>query len=152
MGLPKVIKRVAKFDLYKKGKKIENEKNKSGYTHTFKLPEDENDFILIPKGSVYYEWHRKNSPVQRSLTYPEFPKLKSEYDTNLEDYKDRMDNLNNEFDEDEKYQLLNDIEEFKLELESKLSNIPEQLQESSILNERIEELDSLYDEVENIEE
>jgi hypothetical protein len=92
MGLPIVKKRVARFDLYERGLKIENKNRKSGFTHTFRKPADENDKILIPKGATYYEWHRKGMPVQRSLTYPIFPVLKSEYQTNLEEFIERKDN------------------------------------------------------------
>lgn len=79
MGLPKVSKHVAKFDLYERGLKTENKNNKTGFSHTFRQPADENDGVAIPKGSTYYQWTRKGLPPQRSLTYPVFLILKSEH-------------------------------------------------------------------------
>lgn len=48
---------------------------------------------------------------------------------------------------DERDGLVSEIEEFLDELQSRLDNMPDQLQESSVLNERIEELDSLLSEL-----
>jgi hypothetical protein len=50
-----------------------------------------------------------------------------------------------------KEKIINDIESYKEELESRLSNMPYQLQENSILNERIEELEDLISELNNLE-
>ena len=148
MGLPRVKTHVARRDIYKIGKKTPAD-NKQGFKHTRYEPSDEQeDEVLIPKGSMYYTWKRKNQPQSYSLTEPVFPVLKSEYDENMENFNASKENLE---DEDAKEQLVTEIEEFRDELDGRLNNMPEQLQESSILNERIEELDSLIGEVNEIE-
>lgn len=53
--------------------------------------------------------------------------------------------------EDDRDSLAEEVEAYKEELEERLSNMPDQLQESSVLNERIEEMDSLASEIRELE-
>lgn len=147
MGLPKVSQHTARRDIYKIGLKTPNH-SKQGFKHTRYLPADENDKVLIPKGSKYFSWNRKGQPTCYSLTYPIFPKLSSEYNDKMDEFNSLKDSLSSE---EKKEELLANIEDYKDELQSRLDNIPDQLQESSILNERIDELEYLHSEIEELE-
>ena len=97
---------------------------------------------------MYYTWNRKGKPTCYSLTKPTFPRLISEYDENME----KWDIEKNEIpSEEEKEQLILEIEEFRDEQQEKIDNMPWQLQEDHILTERVEELDALIDEINDIE-
>jgi hypothetical protein len=142
MGLPKVTKHKARKDLYKVGLKTPAE-NKQGYTVDRKQPSIEvKDEVIVKAGEEYYAWKRKGQPYSYSTTYPTFPVLISEWDEKFGDFGERINECTeNEESEDEKQQLLEEIEEYRDELQSRLDRIPYQLQESSVLNERIEMLD-----------
>lgn len=140
----------ARKPIYTEGKAT---KNKRGFTVIDRtIPANKKDKILVEVGQSYYWWKWRFGSKNVSLTEPTPDQLtrygKSEWDEKMEDYEERKGNLDSESDKDD---LLEDISEFKEELESRLENIPESLKESSVLNERIEELDTLYDEVTGIE-
>jgi DNA repair exonuclease SbcCD ATPase subunit len=109
----------------------------------------------IEKGQKYFTWHPKGSPWQYSL---EKPDLRDAWTQEIEGFRERIQELKDthaeyEEEEDERDDVESDlaaleqeIEERKDELQSNLDNMPEQLQDSSILNERIEELDQLIEE------
>lgn len=137
----------ARKDIYENGVSF---KNKRGFSTTnLSLPADKHDQIVVKKGESYWWWKWRFGTKHISKTEPESSQLsrygKSEWDERMEDFEGRKDDFEN------KDTLLTDIEEYKSELESRLENIPEPLQESSILNERIEELGTLYDEVEMLD-
>lgn len=116
-------------------------------------PHDENDTILINKGESYYFWKWKNYPRKVSKTQPTQDQLrkypKTEFVENTEDYNSRLESVE---DVDECDQLYADVDEYRDELQSRLDNMPEQLQESSVLNEYIEQLDELITEIESKKE
>lgn len=147
MGLPRVRTHKARRNIYKIGKKTPAD-NKQGFHHTRYVPCDETDEVLIPSGSMYYTWNRKGRPTCYSLTPPEFPRLVSEYVEKTEEFQQGMQSVSNE---DERDELVQQVEEFRDELQERLDNMPWQLQESSVLNERIEELDELIGEINDIE-
>jgi chromosome segregation ATPase len=114
---------------------------------------DSNGKIIVKKGEPYYWWKFKNRDRQISKFKPSADKLKkygpTEFETNWADYEGRKDEA--EYDEDEREQLKSDIEEYKGELEDKIQNMPEQLQESSVLNEYVEQLDELLGELNDMD-
>lgn len=102
----------------------------------------------IKKGESFYFWKFKNRDIQRSKTYPKDYQLRkypvSEYAEKIAYFNEEIERQN---DVDKNEDLYNEINEYISELEERLSNIPEQLQESSILNERIEEMNELLESV-----
>ncbi len=91
----------------------------------------------IGKGDKYYSWKFRNERTVKSLNYPSRQQLtRSDYlisiyvFSDLEDFKGR-------------------VEDFKDEQVDKLQNMPEQLQDSSVLNERIETLETAVSELED---
>lgn len=69
---------------------------------------------------------------------------RGEYGSNMEDWQIRFTELE---DEDQKDELVQEIEEFLDQKRDSLDNLPYQLQESHILNEQIEELESFLEDV-----
>lgn len=139
----KVFKHVARKDLYEVGLRIPTD-NKQKYKLDRTRPADENDVVVIKKGQEYYSWHPKRCPWVYSLEpfvyvppYNEWNEKIAQFEeeknrcVDVEGLKDDVDTLRSE------------IEEYRDELQGRLDNMPDQLQESSVLNERIEELDGL---------
>lgn len=114
---------------------------------------DSNGKIIVKKGEPYYWWKFKNRDRQISRVKPSSDKLKkygpTEFETNWADYEARKDDA--EYDEDERESLKEAVEEYKGELEDRLNNMPDALQESSVLNEYIEQLDELITELEGMD-
>lgn len=160
-----VHKRKARQDIWLNGRRSPSN-NKQGYsldrskprTQT-QYPYDHDDTLIVSAGQEYYTWHPKGRDWQYSLEKP--IKQKSEWEEKLQEFRDQLSNIefgsdddnidDDNIDEEEKEQSKNtfreDVEEYRDELQSRLDNMPEQLQESSVLNERIEELDSLIEEL-----
>lgn len=154
----KVKIHTAKTDLYRDGLRTPAN-NKQGYSLDRSKPAvqeegEESDEIIILKGQKYYSWHPKRRPWVYSLTPFVYVKPYNEYDETLAGFQARIQDIedseedNDEEENEDKDSLISEIEEFKTELEDRLSNMPEQLQESSVLNERIEELGSLLSDLE----
>lgn len=95
----------------------------------------------IKAGKTYFMWHPKGSPWQYST---ERPDLRSAWDIEISDFQERVDQRG---DPDEDESLSEDLSTRRDELQTNLDAMPEQLQESSILNERIEQLDDLINEL-----
>lgn len=122
-------------------------------------PKDETDKILVNKGESYYWWEFKNGPTHISKERPRASQLtqssfKSQYysiQERIEDFQPTEPDEIESFVED----LKSDIESLKDECQESLDNMPEHLQESSssgeLLNERIEELDNIYNELDTID-
>lgn len=75
-------------------------------------------------------------------------RFKGEFTTNMEDWEKRLGELSSEEERDELYQ---EVQDFYQEKCDNLTNLPEQLQESHILNEQIEQLDNFMEEIEGTE-
>lgn len=135
--MPRLYKRKARTDRYQFGRAL-----KSGIIDR-SLPRIPFDNLICEKGEFYYTWHPKGSPWQFSKTKPD---LRSEWEKTIEDFQERVEQLNEDLDLD-RAELSCEMEEVRGELQERLNNIPEQLQESSVLNERIEELDSLIEQI-----
>lgn len=141
--MPRIYKRKARKDLYFIGLKTPA-KNKQGFVFDKSKPADEFDKIAIHKGEEYYTWHPKGSPWQYSKQEPIFERRKSEWETKFEEFEERVNECRDvEGLEEDWDDLVSEIEEYRDELQERLDNMPYQLQDSSVLNERIEELDSL---------
>lgn len=108
----------------------------------------------IKKGESYYWWKFRFGGKHCSKTMPRRSQLtRSGFLSSLYDLQDRIGEFTatsiEEFDTF-KEDILSEIENLKSECEDNLSNMPESLQESSILNERIEGLDNWYSEIEGV--
>lgn len=117
---------------------------------------DDKGKVLVDIGQEY--WRVKSGRFDKGTVFTQRPTRQqlrgfmTEFNANMDDYNERLENLQETFDEDDKDQLINDIEDFKSQKEESLSNMPDHLQESSVLNEQIEELDNILSEVQDLEE
>lgn len=151
--MPRLLKRIARKNLYKIGQRTPAN-NKQGFVLDRSKPnmnesnEFEQDELIIEKGEEYYTWHPKGQEWQYSKTKPDLSKPKSEWEEKFEDFQERV-NLCQDVEglEEDCDELVSEIEEYRDDLQSRLDNMPQQLQESSVLNERIEELQSLIDSI-----
>lgn len=113
----------------------------------------------IKKGEGYWWWkfnfgrkqYSKTQPTKYDLTRSEFQKQIY----TIQDMIDALCDISPDVIEGEVQNILSEIENLKSECEEKLSNMPENLQESSpsgqILQERIDNLDSWYSDIENVD-
>ena len=113
----------------------------------------------IKKGEGYWWWkfnfgkkhYSKTQPTKYDLTQSEFQKQIY----TIQDMIDTLSGIVPDAIESEVQNILSEIENLKSECEDKLSNMPEHLQESSssgqLLQERIDNLDSWYSDIENVD-
>ena len=145
--------RIARTRLWLKGRRVLST-NKQGFSLNRRFPFSPQegfieDSVFCEKGEMYYTWHPKGLPWQFSKTRPD---LRTEWQITFQDFDNRVSSLDagemfgEEIDKDE---LRSEIEEYQSQLQSNLESMPGQLQESSILNERIEELQNLLDQLED---
>jgi hypothetical protein len=146
--MPRLYRRKARTDRYKIGRITHNVCNKQGYSINFGLPSLlTEDTLICKKGETYYTWHPKGGNWQFSAKEPD---LRSEWERTFDDFSNRVGSaIMMDSDLDEKEDLKNEIEEYRDQLTDNLNNMPDALQESSVLNERIEELDSLIEQLED---
>lgn len=145
--MPKLYRRKARTDRYKIGLSIPSD-NRKGFVIDYSQESTSRpDQLICKKGELYYTWHPKGSSWQFSRTKPD---LRSEWEKTIEDFQERVEQLSEDLDLD-RAELSCEVEEVRDELQERLNNIPEQLQESSVLNERIEELEALIDLIEKME-
>lgn len=151
--MPRVYKRKARQDIWEVGFRTPAN-NKQGFSVDRSIPASTGDNealdrLLVKKGEEYYTWHSKGYPWQYSTQYPTFPK--SEWEEKWEEFQNQKEEIEYSSDDDEKesnrYDLRTAVEEYRDELQSRLDNIPESLQESSVLTERIQSLEDLIDEL-----
>ena len=111
-----------------------------------------NDKIIVAKGESYYWWQFAFQKKQVSKTQPSRQQLtQSEYQKRMYDFDDELEGFANveiETWQDKLESLISEVQDYKDELEDNLSNMPKHLQESSVLNERIDSLDSAITELE----
>lgn len=116
-----------------------------------------NKALGIKKGCEYWHWRFNYGSKQVSLTDPgsEYQVIYTEHEGNIRDFEIEKDVLEEKWQEDwdgQKEDLVGRIEEWRDELQSRLDNIPEQLQESHMINEQIEEVESILSDVESLDE
>jgi hypothetical protein len=155
----KVKSQTARADIYETGIRIEDETTKRGYRRDRSKPANENDRVIVPKGSKYYTWQFKNSPVSISLTYPKPAQLtRSSF---LQEFYGIQDTIT-DFEASDADGIESGIQEIVEQLESlkdttqeSLDAMPEHLQESSssgqLLQERIDGLEEMISELEGID-
>lgn len=159
--MPKIYQRKAKTDRYNIGQKTPAE-NKQGYVIDFSKPnmnafnEFELDRLICKKGETYFTWHPKGQPWRFSKERPIFAKQKSEWEEKLEEFDNAIsdleygsddDNIDEDEQESNKDAVRTSIEDYRDELQGRLDNMPQQLQENHILTERISELQELIDSI-----
>lgn len=165
MVKPTFIKSARK-DIYTRGKLVEliHQKGKKEGQKYMKRdrtqPEDENDTILIHKGESYWTWafmngpqlYSKTCPRQSQLTQSEFM---STYYSIMEEVEDREPESQDEDALEEFISIITEeLEELRDETQDRLDNMPESLQYSDtgqLLQERIDECDSLISDFEGID-
>lgn len=154
--MPRVHKQKARKDIYSFGGKVEDKSTKSGYRADKSIPRDENDTILIPAGSTYYKWTFRYGGTKRSLAYPKPSQLTqsaflqtvyswSENELATESLSDVKPFIEIRKEE---------VDQLREETQNSLDNMPDSLQYSptgELLQERIDALDKMYSELENIE-
>lgn len=144
----------ARQPIYKRGKtvtRIYKSGKNEGKEYTTKLltePHEDGDEILVEKGQEYWHWTFMRTGKQVSLTKPKYGRMKYGGLTEFEMFNEGIDELRDE----ERYEEgLERIEEVRGELQEKLDNMPEQLQESSVLNDYIDECDELETEFQELQ-
>lgn len=109
----------------------------------------------IPKGSAYYWWKFRRGGKHYSLTPPKRSQLtrSSFFATiyNLEDGDIQECEHNTEAIESMIENVKDALEELRDESQGNLENLPQQLQENHMLNERIENLESTIQELDGID-
>lgn len=155
----------ARKDIYTHGKRVEyiSKKGKREGQTLSKLdrtlPRDEDDTIFIHKGESYFWWAFQRGPVLYSKTQPKPSQLtQSTFLSSVYSLGERISELVDINDKDDfdsiKEELLSEIEELKDQCQESLENMPESLQYSPVgelLQERIDELDSWYSDIDTIE-
>ena len=154
----------AKKPIYKRGKRIEYVSKRGKRTSQIlskidrNQPADENDEILINVGESYWTWcfyggqpiYSKTKPRQSQLTNNSFKQELYSIQESVEDFSPEDPDEVGEFVEE----LISDLEELRDTCQESFDNIPEQLQEGNsgqILQERIENLDDVISNLENID-
>lgn len=154
----------AKKPIYKRGKRIEyvSKRGKRAGQTLSKIdrnqPADENDEILINIGESYWTLcfyggqpiYSKTKPRQSQLTNNSFKQELYSIQESVEDFSPEDPDEVGEFVEE----LISDLEELRDTCQESFDNIPEQLQEGDsgqILQERIENLDDVISNLENID-
>lgn len=154
----------AKKPIYKRGKRIEyvSKRGKRAGQTLSKIdrnqPADENDEILINIGESYWTWcfyggqpiYSKTKPRQSQLTNNSFKQELYAIQESVEDFSPEDPDEVSEFVEE----LISNLEELRDTCQESFDNIPEQLQEGNsgqILQERIENLDDVISNLENID-
>lgn len=154
----------AKKPIYKRGKRIEyvSKRGKRAGQTLSKIdrnqPADENDEILINVGESYWTWcfyggqliYSKTKPRQSQLTNNSFKQELYSIQESIEDFSPEDPDDVGVFVEE----LISNLEELRDTCQESFDNIPEQLQEGNsgqILQERIENLDDVISNLENID-
>lgn len=154
----------AKKPIYKRGKRIEyvSKRGKRAGQTLSKIdrnqPADENDEILINAGESYWTWcfyggqliYSKTKPRQSQLTNNSFKQELYSIQESIEDFSTEDPDDVGVFVEE----LISNLEELRDTCQESFDNIPEQLQEGNagqILQERIENLDDVISNLENID-
>lgn len=113
----------------------------------------------IKRGDTYYEWCHYRQKPQKSATYPKESQLTSDEDMAEAMRQFEALELGKDYDASDVRDIISSLEDCVSSLEDRLSNVPEGLQDSSPLNEKIENvsetissLEDLADRLESAEE
>jgi hypothetical protein len=153
----KVNKHIARADIYRHGLRTPAD-NKKGYTLDRSQPRGIDDVVIVPKGTEYYKWQKKNQPPTISLTPPTRQQLtSSDFLIQIYDLEDDINSFQAEGPEDIQSAVdgwREQVETLRDELEEKRENMPESLQESPVgqlLQERYDALDEWLNELDSID-
>lgn len=112
----------------------------------------------IKKGDPYFFCYPKKAGVKRMMNasreglsawISDYARVfRGEMATNMESWYERKDGITTQEEKDE---LLEEVNEFLEQKQDSLSNIPDQLQDSHVINDQIQELEELIQEIEDIE-
>ena len=154
--MARVDKRKARADIYARGLRTDNPKNKKGFSVDHSKPADDNDRVIVNKGQTYYTWTLFRSAPRISLTYPKRQELtNSGFKIATYDLEDRISDLSSLSDlEDlrgELESIAQDINDLADEQQDKLSNMPESLQNAPTGELLQNRYDSLTEWAQNIE-
>lgn len=109
----------------------------------------------IKKGDSYYWWKFRYDSIKKSKTYPKPQQLtQSVFMMSVYDLQDEISNITGKTGEEIKSQLdsIKDaVQNLLEETQDSLNYMPEQLQESSILTERVEGLESYISDLDNVD-
>ena len=115
------------------------------------------DNSVVKKGESYYWWKFNFGSKMYSKTKPRRSQLtQSDFLGQIYDIEQRLSEMTVEEDlETSRDEIVDDLRNLQDEVQEKLDNMPEQLQDSSssgmMLQERVDELDSMLSDLENIE-
>ena len=122
------------------------------------LPADENDLVFIEVGESYYWWALYNGPKQFSKTHPKPSQLtQSSFLSEFYSYCEEVSEYDcDDKDEFESYRddMVSNLENLRDRRQESLDNMPDSLQTAptgELLQERIDALEELIPELENIE-
>lgn len=132
----------------------------SARVHHVKKARKSNKNLGIKKGQEYWWWKFRYGGKHISHTKPAFERAEqlTEHQGNMRDFENRKDKLENDWEgtleewNAEKEELEGAITEWLDELNSRKDNLPEQFQETHILNEQIEEIENIENEVQSLSE
>ena len=107
----------------------------------------------IRKGETYYYWKFRFGGLHRSKTYPKRSQLtQSGFLSTIYDIEDRLQALTTDDDlQSEVESAISELEEAQSEAESSLDNMPDNLRDSSMLNERLEAIENMISELQGID-
>lgn len=138
---------------------VKDDKTKSGFRIDRSKPRDENDKVIIPKGSIYYKWSFRYGGTFRSLVKPKPSQLtQSDFLSTVYSWQENLEVFETEdFEEVNEYRdnLIEDVDQLLEETQEKLENMQEyNLGESpnaELLQDRIEALENYKNDLENFE-
>lgn len=109
----------------------------------------------IEVGQPYYWWKFRFGGKHVSKTYPKPSQLtQSEFLSSIYDINDRLENIDADNVRDEVPAIIEELENIASELEDKLGNMPDSLQQAptgELLQNRIDAVNDMKDELENID-
>lgn len=157
--MPRVKKQTARADIYRIGLNKKDPSTKSGFRKDRSKPKDENDEILIPKGSIYYMWSFRFGGTFRSLVMPRPSQLtQSDFLTTIYGWQENLEDFDTDNAEDlNEYRdnIVEDVETLIEETQEKLDNMQDynlaETPTGELLQERIDALEEYKNELESFE-
>lgn len=121
--------------------------------HHVKKARKANKSLGIKKGQEYWWWKFRYGGKQISFENPgvSYQVRLTEYEQSVLDFRNRIEELSKLPNIQDKETLVEDIEAYRDELQNRLDNVPDSLQENHILNERIEEVEEILQGAEDLE-
>lgn len=160
--MPRVKKHTARQNIYRYGIRVPSEKTKSGFRRDRSQPDPSGDDLLVEKGRTYYTWSFRRGGQQFSYTYPTRQQLtQSEYYRACYDIEDEQGQIiDSSYDDLEDITMDLDIlkdrvQELLDETQEKFDNMSYYFEGGSsyeTLEQRIQDLDDFFNELDSISE